>query len=167
MDVNKSIVIKVILISLTLLAATLSEAKLNCSRFRSGYKCIATDQDGAERFKGIASNTYLTDVKMDSINIVDTCERIRNPPPPRPNSLNKTKDADIIPSPDRKSSRWTRTGTALEERFDRGLAIKKGENITISMERIKAPGYCSMTMIKNCRTLSNTPMDCSQMISIS
>lgn len=132
-------------------------AALNCEKFREGFKCVASDRDRAENFKGLIRNIYSTDITIDIVSIVDLCDKIKNRSP-QAQSRNSTNDR-------RQGGLW-RSSTSLARRFDRGVKVAKNGDSSVEMERVKVPGYCSKTIIKNCRTSARVQMDCSRLISI-
>lgn len=167
---------KLLVISLVLyfVLATLQsvDSRLNCTRIRPGFKCVATDQDSADRFIGTIRNIYSTDISLDIFSVVDICENMRRPPPPPPpRQLNSTSnsggpmaranDVNFQPGGPRQ-----RSSTALLRRLDKGTKITRGANMTLSMERVKMRGYCSKSIIKNCRNSNNIQMDCAQLVSV-
>ena len=136
-----------------------ADAKLDCSKVRSIYRCIASDRDEAHKFMGTVKNIHSSDIIIDVMNIVDTCEKIRNPPmrPMRNNTETQRQPRGGGPT--------SRTALVIKKDFD--IKIKKGGEQMLSMERVKAVGYCSKSIISNCRTASSERKDCSQLISIS
>lgn len=130
------------------------DAKPNCTKMRGGYKCVATDRDPANKFRGTIKNIYSSDITLDIISIVDTCERIQNPPPRGPRNSTEPRGPP-------------RSRSVLLRQLDKDVKIPKGDDIPLEMERIKSPGYCSKTMIRNCRTATSARAECSQVISIS
>jgi len=132
-----------------------AEASLNCTKFRSGFRCVATDRDPVDKFKGMIVNTHSTDITLDLTNVVDLCGKIRT----KSSGQNSTTQTEgMEPS--------SRPSTALTHRYDRGLRIQKNGSLKIEMERVKVPGYCSKAIIKHCKTSSGTRMDCSRLIQI-
>lgn len=165
---NKSHTVVVLLALVVLCAILVSigqvEAKLSCAKLRTGYKCVGGDRDEPDAFSGTITNTYSTDVKVDLMNVVDLCEKVRSSPLPF-RSTNSNNNNNNSTRGDGQPKR-PRSTTVLSRRADRGLVIPRGGKIPVNMDRVKVPGYCSKVMIKNCRTASNFQMDCSQLISI-
>lgn len=156
----RNLSIKLAGIFIVLIIAGYTEAKLNCAKIRSFYRCIATDRDGADKFVGTIKNIYSSDIIIDIKSVVDTCEKIADPPF---RSLSNHTQTEL-----RQRGRGERqeSSTALLRQKDLGIKIKKGGQQILNMERVKAAGYCSKSIIMNCRTASIERIDCSQLISI-
>lgn len=163
---NIKLLILLTLFGASYLAYQMAEAKMECSKMRNAFKCIATDRDTADKFKGQVSNIYSTDVTIDVFSVVDQCEKIKNPPSrPARNSTGPPPDRDGA-SGNGPPPHVLRSTTILARRFDRAVRIARNSQLTVEMERVKVPGYCSKIIFRNCRNAENVQMDCERMISI-
>lgn len=129
---------------------------MNCTENRVGFKCLATDMDAADKFRGTITNKHSTNVSMDIFSVVDTCERINRPRPPG-GRRNSTTGGGRAPN----------SSTILVRQLDRDTKVPKGGSIPLNLQRVKVTGYCSKTIVKNCRTDDGAHMVCGHLISIS
>ena len=133
-----------------------SESKMNCTGVGPIFRCIATDRDGADKFQGKITNIHSTEVTLDIMSVVDTCENINR----RPSFRNRTESAN-------RARENRARSTALIRQRDRDIKISKGGSKVFNMERVKASGYCSKSIIKACRGDDYVQASCSRLISLS
>lgn len=153
-----------LLVSVIMVSTQIAESRLNCSDLSQGnLRCMATNRDSLDRFQGYIKNKYTTDVNLDLLSVVDTCERV-NQPPPRRSSTGRWGNSTTT-----NREAWPlamRSASALTRVVKRNVLIPYGDSIPLNLERVRESGYCSATFVRNCRTASDERMNCTRLVSI-
>lgn len=136
------------------LDAGLVDGKLNCDKFYDDFKCLATETDSADKFFGTATNKHSKGILIDVQNVVDLCTLLT---PPTGASL-------PWPPPDKPP----KSATAVSRAYTKDLAIAKEGKTQLKMEKPTKKGYCSKTIIRNCREEgSSVKIECAKLIDLS